>query len=100
MTAPGAKEEPKPSAPKITKHPKQKPETHGKKATAKFAFGAAGGGASYKCRLDKSKFKPCSSPVSLQVKPGRHTFAVETIGPSGEVSNTATYKFTVVHQKG
>jgi hypothetical protein len=65
----------------ISKGPKKRTS----KRKAKFRFAANVSGATFMCRLDGQPFAPCSSPITVRVKPGRHLFEVEAIGPASNV---------------
>ena len=55
-----------------------------RKRTARFRFGSSEQGSSFRCKLDKQKFRPCSSPKAYRkLKPGRHVFRVAAIAPAG-----------------
>jgi hypothetical protein len=79
---------------KIKRHPRSKLKA---KRTARVSFGfvAKGITSGFKCKLDRGAFKKCKSPQRYSVRPGRHTFAVEAVGPGG-TSKRASFKFTVV----
>ena len=75
---------PPPPAPntKITKGPKGKVKTS--KATFKFKSEPAG--ATFQCKLDKKKYKPCRSPKTYKgLAPGKHTFRVRAVSVSGAI---------------
>jgi hypothetical protein len=80
----------------ITKHPKKVIETSKPKAKATFAFGTAKAGA-FQCKLDKKKFKACTSPKSYKVKPGKHKFSVRAL-TAGIPGKAAKFKFKVVRK--
>ena len=47
------------------------------KGTAKIRFSADDPNTSFQCKLDKAKWKACSSPISYRkLKPGKHVFQV------------------------
>jgi hypothetical protein len=51
---------------------------------ATFRFSSTVAGSAFQCKLDKGEFKPCSSPKTYKhLKPGRHTFRVRAVAPSG-----------------
>ena len=79
---------------KITKGPPKK--TH--KTTAKFKFTSSEAGSTFECKLDKSKFKKCSSPKTYKkLKPGKHVFKVRAIDKAHNVDPTpAKRKFTIL----
>ncbi len=56
----------------------------GKRLRVRFRFEAEGGASSFQCRLDKHKFRRCSSPQRYRVKPGRHSFRVVAVASGGE----------------
>lgn len=54
--------------------------------TAQFAFGgsdATSGVASYECSLDNAAFAPCTSPRTVTVAAGSHTFRVRAVDGAG-----------------
>ncbi|MGQ0576199.1 MAG: right-handed parallel beta-helix repeat-containing protein [Pseudonocardia sp.] len=51
----------------------------------------------FECALDGAPFAPCTTPTSLTVEPGAHTFAVRAVDVAGNPDATpATYAWTVV----
>ncbi|HEX5527627.1 MAG TPA: CSLREA domain-containing protein [Solirubrobacterales bacterium] len=78
---------------KITKGPKAKSTS----TTAKFKFQANEAGSTFQCKLDKGKFKKCSSPKTYKkLKPGKHVFKVRATDKAGNVGAAAKRKFTVL----
>jgi hypothetical protein len=68
----------------ITKGPKRKT----KKKRATFEFSATEP-ATFQCLLDnKQTFKPCTSPTTVKVKKGKHTFAVFATDAAGNTDST------------
>jgi hypothetical protein len=80
----------------ITKHPPSVIETSKPKAKVKFVFGAAKAGV-FECKLDKAKYKPCTSPKTYKVKPGKHKFRVRAL-TAGVAGKPAKFKFKVVRK--
>jgi hypothetical protein len=72
----------------ITKGPKDK--TKKKTATFEFTGTDARAVASFQCKLDAGAFTPCTSPHTVKVKPGKHTFQVQAIDQAGNVGAPAT----------
>jgi trypsin len=72
----------------ITKGPKRKT----KKKRAKFAFTSTEPGSTFQCQLDGGRggraFTPCTSPITVKVKKGRHTFQVVATDASGNSDST------------
>ena len=61
--------------------------------TAKFRFTSNEPGSTFQCKLDKRKFKPCSSPKKYKkLSDGKHKFKVRAIDPSGNVDATPARK--------
>ncbi|MFL5871991.1 MAG: FG-GAP repeat domain-containing protein [Solirubrobacterales bacterium] len=111
---PPAEKESQPSSPLVTPpastlpapntklgvHPGPRVTTKLKKLKVKFGFASDVAGATFECKLDKGSFKPCKSPATFQVKPGKHTFKVRAVASGGADASPVTYKFKVVKQKG
>jgi hypothetical protein len=76
-------------------HPPAKLTTKSAKAKVKFKFSSSTAGATFKCKLDKETFKPCQSPKSYKVKPGKHVFAVEAIDAAGADATPTIFRFRV-----
>lgn len=72
----------------ITKGPKDK--TKKKTATFEFTGSDAKVISRFQCKLDAGAFAPCSSPYTVTVKKGKHTFQVQAIDQAGNVSLPAT----------
>lgn len=78
----------------ITKAPR-KLKAKGKSARARFEFTSSVAGASFECALDDAGFKQCTSPATVKVKKGKHTFAVAAIVAGAKDPTPATATFTV-----
>jgi hypothetical protein len=64
------------------------PKDKTKKASATFTFNGADptrAVASFQCSLDDAAFAPCTSPITVKVKPGKHTFQVRAVDDSGNI---------------
>lgn len=73
---------------------------HGKRARVRFRFEAESSETSaFRCRLDKRRFRHCSSPKSYDVKPGRHNFRVVAVGAAGEQGPVRRVGFRVVDRR-
>ena len=73
----------------ITSGPKNKT----KKKRAKFEFTGTDtrAVASFECKLDSNLgFSPCTSPVTVKVKKGKHTFQVRAVDQAGNVGAPAS----------
>jgi hypothetical protein len=78
------------------------PRTQLRKATVKRKLGKArftfagesdAGGLTFECKLDKGRYKPCSSPRSYRgLKPGSHVFRVRAVDASGQVDQSPVVK--------
>jgi bacillolysin len=69
----------------ITKHPKRKTFSH----KAKFAFTSSEAGSTFRCKLDKKRWKPCASPKKYKnLKVGKHKFRVYAIDAFGNADPT------------
>jgi hypothetical protein len=70
----------------ITKGPKDK--TRKKTATFEFTGTDARAIASFQCKLDAGAFAPCTSPHTVRVKKGKHTFQVQAIDDAGNADGS------------
>ena len=97
-----------PNAPdtRISKGPKKKITTHGKRATVRFSFSSEDPSASFECSLDKGKYRRCSSPqlylVKATAKFKKHTFRVRAGDTAGldPTPATRTFKLERAPQRG
>lgn len=70
--------------------------TSGKRRRVAFVFRSSEPGTSFRCRLDRQQFRPCRSPRSYLVLPGRHTFRVFAIDAAGNRDRSPTlFRFRV-----
>jgi hypothetical protein len=77
----------------IGKHP----PTKTRKRKVKFAFSASEPNATFECKLDQSRFTPCTSPFKKSVGVGKHRFAVRATDPAGNRDGSAAkYKWRVL----
>jgi hypothetical protein len=79
-------------------HPKRKLRTGKHRVKVTFDFSSTVAGATFECRLDGGAFKPCTSPASYRVKPGRHSFSVISVGAGGADPTPASFSFKVRRQ--
>lgn len=59
------------------------PARVGYERKAKFRFASSEAQSSFKCKVDKKKWKKCRSPYKLKVRPGKHLFKVRAIDRFG-----------------
>lgn len=103
---PDEKKPPPPPPPIEEVAPQTKVKGHPPKRTprkvAKFSFGSDQAGVSYRCKLDRGKFRPCSSPHTyLGLKPGAHLFQVVAVAAGGKADPTpALFGWKVLRPKG
>jgi hypothetical protein len=82
----------------ITKGPKKK--TKKKRATFEFTGSDARAVGSFQCSLDGGAFTACTSPHTVKVKKGRHTFSVRATDQAGNVdASPATDDWKVKKKK-
>ena len=80
----------------ITRAPKDRT----KKKRATFEFSANETGATFDCVLDgKQEFKACTSPLTVKVKKGKHTFSVTASDAGGNAGAAATDDWKVKKKK-
>ena len=82
----------------ITKAPKKKSKK--KRATLEFGGTDARAIAGFECSLDGEVFTPCSSPLTVKVKKGKHEFEVRARDAAGQVdSSPASASWKVKNRK-
>jgi hypothetical protein len=82
----------------IAKGPSGK--TKSKSATFEFNGTDARVVSGFECKLDTGAFAPCTSPFTVKVKKGKHTFQVRATDAAGNVDPTpATRSWTVKKKK-
>ncbi len=70
--------------------------TRKRRRTVAFAFASNEPGSSFRCRLDRGPFRPCSSPRRYRVGPGRHTVRIFAVALAGNADRTpAVFRFRV-----
>ena len=77
----------------ITKRPKEK--TKKKRATFEFSGTDPRALAGFECSLDGAPFSSCTSPLTVTVKKGAHTFAVQAVDQAGNRGSAVTADWTV-----
>ena len=64
------------------------PARVGYERKARFRFASSEAQSSFKCKLDRKRWKKCRSPYKLKVKPGKHLFKVRAIDRFGNADPT------------
>lgn len=78
---------------KITKKPKRKTT----KRRARFTFSSDDPAATFRCKLDRGKYKPCAATFSKRVKPGRHVLRAVAVDVWGNADATpAVFRWRVL----
>jgi hypothetical protein len=78
--------------------PQRRVVTDKRRAKVRFAFGADEA-ATFQCHLDAKAERPCTSPLRLRAKPGKHRFYVYAVDASGNVDRTAAVaRFRVIRR--
>lgn len=89
-----------PSKVRLLARPRNQVEIkRGKLAKVRVRFQAMTEAASFRCRLDRAKFRRCRSPKSFMLKRGRHTLSVVAVGLSGQLGPPRRIGFRVVDRK-
>jgi hypothetical protein len=74
---------------------KKGPAKRTSKRRAAFTLSASERGATFKCKLDRKKFKSCRSRTRVNVKPGGHTFQIRPTDAAGNVGKTVKFSWRV-----
>jgi len=86
---------------RFTKAPPGKTSISGKSVKLTFRYQADKPNSTFRCRLDKGAFKPCSATSKVKAKLGRHRFEVYAVDALGNVETTPARRiFRVQVKKG
>ncbi len=77
----------------------ERPEKKTRKRTATFEFDSSESGSIFECSVDAGAFAPCSSPHTLLVRRGQHTFRVRATDAAGNADSTPADKTWKVTRK-
>lgn len=81
----------------ISHHPHKRLFTHGRARTVAFSFASNEPGSTFRCKLDRDRYRPCGSPRRYRLRPGPHTVRVYAIDTAGNRDRSAaTFSFRVV----
>lgn len=84
----------RPPQTRLGAHPRALIVTPKKWRRVAFRFTANEAGSSFRCKLDRKPYRPCTSPRAYRVKAGRHSFRVFAIDAAGNRDRTpALFKF-------
>lgn len=59
-----------------------------------FKFSGSGNRSGFQCRLEGAPFRSCASPARFRIGPGKHTFRVRALYPSGRPGPVREAKVT------
>jgi Bacterial Ig-like domain len=80
----------------LRRHPPKTVLTGKAWTRVRFGFFSPAAGSSYRCKLDRGGFAPCTSPRRYRVRVGRHRFTVEAVGATGPDPSPARFAFRVL----
>jgi Ca2+-binding RTX toxin-like protein len=83
LTPPRTPRDRKPPRTRILHRPTRTVFTSRPRRMVAFAFASNEAGASFRCKLDRNRFRPCRSPRAYRLRPGRHTFRVFAVDAAG-----------------
>jgi hypothetical protein len=77
------------------------PKKKTKKKRARFRFSSSAAGSTFECSLDREGFEDCTSPLSLNVKRGKHRLEVRATDSAGlRDSSPAVHRWKRVRKRG
>lgn len=81
---------------RITSHPPKRRLIEERRALVAFRFRANETAATFRCRIDRQPFRPCRSPRTYRLVPGRHSFRTFAIDRAGNRDpSPALFKFRI-----
>ncbi len=94
--APSPRPDRVPPRTRISAHPGKLVRIAGRRRTLAFRFASNERGSTFRCKIDRRRFRPCRSPRSYSLAPGRHAFRVVAVDRAGNADPTAAvFRFTV-----
>ncbi|HEV2856816.1 MAG TPA: calcium-binding protein [Solirubrobacterales bacterium] len=89
----------RPPQTRLAAHPRALVSAKEKWRQVTFRFTSSERGSSFRCKLDRKPYRPCTSPRAYRVKAGRHAFRVFAIDAAGNRDLApAAVRFRVVHR--
>ncbi|HYQ79651.1 MAG TPA: S8 family serine peptidase [Solirubrobacterales bacterium] len=83
----------------FARHPRALVRIRGESIRLVFGFRSDQADASFRCKIDSARFKPCSSRIVRRFGPGRHAVKVKARGATGLVDPTpAVFRFRVARR--
>jgi Ca2+-binding RTX toxin-like protein len=84
---------------KVLAHPARRLSTAGRHRRVAFRFASDESGSSFRCKLDRKPYRPCTSPRAYNVALGRHAVRIFAIDAAGNADPTpALLRFRVRHR--
>jgi hypothetical protein len=84
---------------RIDEAPKRKLKTQTRRKRVTFEFSADEPGVTFTCNVNARVPKPCTSPLTLKMRPGKHRFYVSAIDAAGNVDiSAAMARFKIVRR--
>jgi Ca2+-binding RTX toxin-like protein len=81
---------------KLLHHPAKTVLATGRRRTVAFTFASNEAGGSFRCRLDRGRYRPCRSPRAYTVRLGAHAIRIFAIDRAGNRDRTPVrFKFRV-----
>jgi Bacterial Ig domain len=76
---------------------RKKPPKVTRKRKAKFRLGSTEVGSTFLCKLDRKRYRPCRSPATFTVRPGKHRLRVKAVDLAGNADPTpVSYRWKVL----
>ena len=86
----------RPARPRLTGHPNKVATS----TTARFAFVGQGANQRFECRLDRARWRVCTTPVELTgLTTGSHAFSVRVLNRRGKRSRPTRFRWTLLVPK-
>jgi arylformamidase len=79
----------------LRKHPPRTQSVRARRTVVRFRFKSNVAGASFRCRLDKRKLRPCASRRTFRIAAGRHALRYQAVSVSGRPGPVQRFKFRI-----
>jgi Ca2+-binding RTX toxin-like protein len=85
----------------LVRHPAKTVFTHAKRRRVSFSFNSNEAGSSFRCKLDRSPYRPCHSPRAYRLGTGKHSFRSFAVDAAGNRDRSpALFRFAVRRLSG
>jgi hypothetical protein len=84
---------------RLPKRPRKRVASTGRLTEVRFKLASSTPGATFECRIDSRRLRPCASKRTVRLRRGPHRLRYRAIGSRGRPGNGKSYRFRVVARR-